>query len=476
VKASRLSHWLRVCFLLVLCSLAAYACGGAHFSAGGSGGTGATDGGISGNSSAGTSAGKACKGPEDCDDKDPCTVDQCGPDGTCKRAPKCDVTQKCCDGACGECCSKADCDDGVACTDDDCSAGACIHAPNNVACGADQYCTVANGCRHKESCAGPTDLLSCDDKNTCTDDVCTNLLCDHTVTTCAKGELCCPGIGCAQCCEDSQCNDNDACTTDKCVSGQCSNTSLCQGSTAGAKCCASGDGTSTCGSCCSAADCDDGVDCTKDTCASGTCTHTDDSSACKAGFVCDAAKGCVQTAQCSSDGDCPSTDPCKTGSCVAGSCTFDTCVNGGTCCPGVGCRSCCGDAACDDLIACTSDSCSADGKCTHTPDNSVCGVGLTCDPAKGGCVQCTSDAQCNDNIGCTSDSCDLTSYKCIHKRGACCSDLDCQGGVIAAASPGPIGTKCPVPYCNTTTYTCSSKLVICSTGCCTDGCCGIQTQ
>jgi hypothetical protein len=99
-------------------------------------------------------------------------------------------------------------------------------------------------------------------------------------------------------------------------------------------------------------------------------------------------------------------------------------------------------------------------------------MGLTCDPANGGCIQCTSDAQCNDSSGCTADSCDLSTHKCVNKSlcdatkpyccgaacGACCYDSDCQGGITTAAAP--IG-KCPVSYCNTTTYTCGTKFVVC---------------
>ena len=65
----------------------------------------------------------SCQGPEDCDDNDPCTLDDCGTDGLCTTSPKCGPTEKCCDGACGQCCNAADCADAVACTTDACFAG-----------------------------------------------------------------------------------------------------------------------------------------------------------------------------------------------------------------------------------------------------------------------------------------------------------------------------------------------------------------
>ena len=159
MKPSRLSHWLRVSVMLALCSFTAYACGGARFTAAdNSGGANSSGGKSSGGNSSGGSSGSvmghklACQGPEDCDDADPCTVDQCGADGICATTAKCGATEKCCDGACGQCCDAADCDDGVKCTDDLCFAGGCSHSPNNANCLPGDYCSATGDCRHKEAC------------------------------------------------------------------------------------------------------------------------------------------------------------------------------------------------------------------------------------------------------------------------------------------------------------------------------------
>ncbi|HEY3252960.1 MAG TPA: hypothetical protein VGJ91_03395, partial [Polyangiaceae bacterium] len=139
--------------MLALCSFTAYACGGAKFTAHGGGG-GSGSGGDSGSAAAGGAEPKvACQGPEDCDDSNPCTVDQCGADGACTKAPLCGATEKCCDGSCGQCCDANDCDDQVKCTDDECFAGGCTHSPNNGNCSADEYCSATADCRHKETCA-----------------------------------------------------------------------------------------------------------------------------------------------------------------------------------------------------------------------------------------------------------------------------------------------------------------------------------
>ncbi len=494
MKHSPVSHWLRLCISLTLCSFTVYACSGAQFTAVGGGGgsaNGSSSGG-SGNSmnaggadtgeagAAGAATKVACQGPEDCDDGDPCTVDQCGADGACVPTPKCGPTEKCCNGACGECCDQSDCDDQITCTDDVCFAGTCTHAVDNGNCKAGEYCSAVNDCRTKEACA---DATGCDDKDACTDDACTTGLCDHAPTKCPNNGVCCPGTGCAECCEDANCNDNDPCTKDVCSAGKCQHPGLCA---APLLCCASADKTSaTCGSCCSAARCDDSVPCTKDSCTQGTCSHTADSTQCGSNSVCDPVNGCQVTAQCSRDTDCVGS-ACQTGSCVGGKCSFNPCAGNMKCCAD-GCKACCGDADCNnDNIACTVDTCNG-GVCSHKADNSQCPASApTCDPSNGGCIQCTTDAQCNDKNDCTTDTCDLSTHTCKYANtgcgkgllccgttcAACCTNSDCQtGGVSTAISPVG-GQKCPVPTCSSgvcksTTVSCPLNDVCCSYG----GCC-----
>ena len=494
VKPSRLSQWLRASVLLALCSFTAYACGGSKFTAvagssGGSNGGGSNEpgGGSSGLSSgdAGTTSKVTCQGPEDCDDADPCTVDQCGADGVCSTAPKCGPTEKCCDGACGQCCDQADCEDGLACTDDVCFAGACSHASDNTKCKADEYCSAANGCRKKEACA---DATGCDDSDPCTDDTCTatTSLCDHVATDCGSKGVCCPGTGCAECCEDSQCNDKDPCTKDSCSAGKCSNVALCGKDQ---KCCASADKTSaTCGSCCTADNCDDSVGCTKDSCTQGTCGHTADSASCGANSTCDPVKDCQVTAQCAKPADCkPSV--CQTAACTGGKCALTGCDANMKCCAD-GCKGCCSDTDCNnDGISCTTDTCN-NGTCSHKADSSLCPAATpTCDPANGGCIQCTMNSQCDDKSDCTEDTCDLTKHTCVNKLGvcakqgllccgstcaACCNNSDCAGGVVGTQA---FGKLCPTPTCET--GKCITKTVTCPVGysCCSYGCClGAQTN
>lgn len=150
-------------------------------SAGGTGGTsaGGTGGGAEGGSggSAGAAAGSTsqggsggsdpgCKAPLDCDDKNPCTTDNC-------LLGKCSYTSN------TEPCAT----DNDPCTDDVCAVGKCVHSKNNVC-----------------ECKLDTE---CDDKEVCTDDKCTANKCVHTNNTAA----------CA--------TDNMACTVDVCAAGKC---------------------------------------------------------------------------------------------------------------------------------------------------------------------------------------------------------------------------------------------------------------
>jgi hypothetical protein len=60
-----------------------------------------------------------CTSRLDCDDGDPCTVDQCAVDSTCGHLAI---------PGCQRCATAADCDDGRRCTTDACTGGACTHA------------------------------------------------------------------------------------------------------------------------------------------------------------------------------------------------------------------------------------------------------------------------------------------------------------------------------------------------------------
>lgn len=128
------------------------------------------------------------KGPSDCTDGDPCTVDRCGALG-CEH-------------------SDLDCGDGEPCTTDGCSDQSCHHDP--IACDDNDVCTkdtcdAAGACFHT-----PTSGSSCRDVALC------------GAKTCAVG-VCAPSAGPA-------CDDGNPCTADACKADKCQYIPLVDGS------------------------------------------------------------------------------------------------------------------------------------------------------------------------------------------------------------------------------------------------------
>ncbi len=116
----------------------------------------------------------ACGGPADCDDDDPCTIDDCV-GGVCVN-------------------DSIDCDDGDACTTDGCSGGVCfndaIDCDDGDACSADS-CDPGSGCANtfpacgfSDGCCGP----ACDPGN---DPDCAS--CGAHNDPCIFNEDCCSG-------------------------------------------------------------------------------------------------------------------------------------------------------------------------------------------------------------------------------------------------------------------------------------------
>jgi len=446
-----------------------HACSGAEFksdrqsqtSTGNNEADASTGGGAGGSASGNTN----CLGPEDCDDGDPCTVEICMATGSCESHPTCGASERCCDGRCGECCEDLDCDDGVGCTVDRCFLGACIAMADDGACAnaaVEMYCSLMGDCRAREPCPGNTPE-ECDDAEACTVDSCTSGLCSHDA--CAEGTVCCPDIGCGECCTNSQCDDGDPCTVDSCDSGTCNQVPLCTGED---QCCPDMAGTAaSCGLCCTRDDCVDTIGCTVDACVQGQCSNVPASNLCPNGQVC-TPMGCDQPQQCDDPADCSSANPCLSGSCDMGICHFSPCDESLLCCLD-GCKECCGNPDCDDQNACTNDICEG-GQCGHT--NVDC---ERCNPELG-CIECEGDAECDDNSACTSDSCDLQTYTCLNIGGACGTDQCCgaecrqccsHNDCIAAseqqvidpllepcAACGNDGKCSPLEYCDTTTQWC----------------------
>ncbi len=120
----------------------------------------------------------------DCDDQNPCTADGCDPTLGCVATPVPDGTACSDDNACtaGDACTSGscgagpalDCDDQNPCTIDQCDTGSgCVHvlASAGAACEDGDVCTSGDACDGTGTCTRGSPL-DCDDGNECTADVC----------------------------------------------------------------------------------------------------------------------------------------------------------------------------------------------------------------------------------------------------------------------------------------------------------------
>ncbi len=190
--------------------------------------------------------------PADCDDADPCTLDDCDPtSGLCVNNDiVCGVDEVCVTGSCASTCGQdSDCDDGNACTTETCSNGACRYSD-----------------------------VTCDDGDTCTIDTCdsTTGVCSTTPLACPAGKVCANGECVITCSDASDCDDSNLCTADSCLNNGCQNI---------------------------AADCDDSDECTLDSCDVSTGDCITDPVVCSMDETCSAGS-CYPS--CEIDSDCES--------------------------------------------------------------------------------------------------------------------------------------------------------------------------
>ncbi|MBL6975478.1 MAG: hypothetical protein ISR64_07095 [Deltaproteobacteria bacterium] len=291
-----------------------------------------------------------CLTPDKCDDGNPCTDDECNPDG-------CKYTF-----------NVAQCNDGNPCTETDhCVGGKCVGSGFKV-CDDDDACTK-DACEPGVGCVFVA--VKCGDGNPCTLDECDSALgCVHKIASgsCDDGDLCtfqdhCTGGQCAGVPKD--CDDGDPCTTDLCEKGVgCLNEPV-----------------DYCGNPCGTGwDCDDGDPCTLDLCNTvlGQCEHVP-------------LPSCKPT--CISDQSCWDNDPCTSDLCLPIGCAnFDV----------VDCDQYCQLSQwCDDGDPCTFDYCDlTNGHCVSIR-NPECGKD---------CEKLSDCDDGDDGDACTVDFCLFELY------------------------------------------------------------------
>ena len=356
-----------------------------------------------------------------CIDGNVCTDDGCDAKNGCVFAPN---TVACDDGnACtlGETCGDAkclpgkviNCDDGNLCTLDGCDAVAgCTHGATNVPCDDNNACTKGDLCG-KGNCI-PGSKIVCNDGNICTDDSCdanTGCATSNNIAACNDSNACTSGDHCGSgiCLPGAPipCNDNNYCTNDSCDPvGGCANFN-------------------------NLLPCDDGSICTNgDACAGGKCVAgakivCNDGNLCTTD-ACDAKLGCTtvyNAVACNDSNACTAGDTCSAGNCVGKV------------------------IVCDDGNTCTEDICDASkgclgianlGVCT---DSNVCTLGDTCKAAV-----CVTNAKldCDDLNACTADSCDPIKG-CQHPNaidGVSCGAGKCIAGVCSIGTQANPATSC----------------------------------
>jgi hypothetical protein len=418
-----------------------------------------------------------------CEDNNPCTLDDTGPNG-CEHAffeaGECNVNcpdpseePKCVDGFTPQCGCENPCEP----SDNPCivvepnGAGECVEnavKQNGANCTDGNECTTGNGECSNGTCVGAISV-DCDDDNPCTKDDCN------------------PASGCAYSFNTDDCDDDDACTLgDQCAGGFCS--------PSGAVDCEDGN-------VCTGLDCDevagclqpvltnapcsDGSACTGDgvlpdlcgadaSCTPGALVICDLGSPDCRTAVCDVATGCeytpVEFGTACEDGDaCTLGDFCSGITCQPGfttdcddgdQCTADACEKNNA--PGEGCSN---DAltgtACDDGNACSQvESCLA-GFCTPTAetecvDGNPCTPDDQCDPLQGCQFIANSNILCDDGDACTGDAvqadqCDSNGV-CVPGPTLVCDDANpctsdsCETGIgcvnVANADPCEDGSTC----------------------------------
>ncbi|MBI3834995.1 MAG: hypothetical protein HY287_11760 [Planctomycetes bacterium] len=363
------------------------------------------------------------------------TIPNCNDGNSC-------TMDTCSNGVCGHENHAGFCDDGDLCTVSDvCVGGICTGIPIN--CGDGNDCTT-DTCQ-TGNCVHTSNSNPCDDGNACTsNDICAGGTCNGTSISCDDGNVCTtdncdPLTGCMHTNNHVPCDDGDACTIgDVCSGGSCSGIPI---------------------------DCNDGNVCTDDSCDHSTgCQHPNNTNVCDDHHLCtddDVCGGgfCSGTpvsdcTECTQDGDCDDLNACTTDTCQAGFCIFtdntDPCDDGNSCTANDTCSGgvCVGGAAvvCNDGNVCTDDSCNPAGGCVYVNNSSPCDDGDACTTydtcMNGGCVG-GPPPDCNDHNVCTDDSC-IPASGCHHANNAsacddgnaCTTNDTCAGG-SCAGGPAP---------------------------------------
>lgn len=396
-----------------------------------------------------------------CDDKNPCTEDLCGFGGQCFNTNVIDgsscgsgiVTRVCVAGSCvSGCNSDESCDDGISCTIDTCHPESfqCSSVASDDLCNDGLFCNGIETCDAVEDCIAG-EIVECDDQVACTVDECDEAANDcrneGDNDFCDDGNPCSDDICTISGCESENntlaCNDHNLCTEDDVCSG-----GACEGEPV---------------------TCDDADACTENLCDDYQgCYFVDNRADCSTELPCkvahcDKEEGCQienRSGSCDDGNPCTAGDICEDGACLGpieeacedhNPCTIDVCdpVDGcsnidlisgeecqiagalpGYCVEGM-CRAGCErDSDCADGVFCTVETCNIQiNRCELVADHGQCDDGLFCNGEERclsfvGCVR-GERMDCSDGVDCTADLCDEDVDACSNPAvDALCDDAN----------------------------------------------------
>ena len=391
-----------------------------------------------------------CTGsPKVCDDKDPCTVDSCGPAGDCTAVVGSDGVT---------------CDDGQACTTGEaCAGGACVGGKFAAPCQCAKDADCADdgkACNGTPYCDKTAAVWACK-------------LNPASVVVCAPSTVACQTAQCAE------------------PAGTCGAVAMADGVTCD-------DGKAwTVGDSCQKGVCVPSLD-TKLCKVNADCAGYEDGDLCNGTLFCNKATGVCQLNP-TTVVYCPTVDDtvCRKNLCQpkAGACVLTpiaeqkACEDGNLCTTGEACvQGVCSATAAGDTCLCKQDA-----DCGKFEDGDACNGTLFCNLAKAKCelnpktiVQCPSaqDGPCGTN------TCDKKSGQCAmvptvgkvacDADGSDCTPVDlCKSGVCVADTANVCQCQADVdckddgdlcngtPYCNKATNVCQTNpatVVKCATG------------
>lgn len=345
-------------------------------------------------------------------------------------------------GPCGLSCEDR-CDDGNACTQDYCDENDVCWHDVAVQCNDGNDCTL-DSCDPDTGCVYPSVQAG----ESCT---------EEAVPPCFPGGGVCDGAGhcdltrAENCCEvDTECNDSDLCTQDACTNNVCEFTALDCPDTA-----------------CEIQECSAGVCeatpvlCEPDACEE--CLYCDDDQ----GWITATIDGCCTTSP--QDPLCDDQDNCTGDTCDGALCHHEACYEDvGDCYTVLACDADCTPVSlepldCDDGKVCTKDDCYFDGGCDNSPID--CDDGLAC-TTELGCIEpdgcqygepdCVDGFVCTEDLGCSEpDGCGF--------RDVVCQDLDACNVAVGCFEPdgcawAPKCNEAEGELCNEETGACETDI------------------